>query len=73
MTTTTSQRNAPVVRIVSGHASVPGGALGARDSRNRPGAHNDLHAPIVMSLLAASTTLALYDLYVLISTLATTG
>ena len=30
-----------------------------------------LHAPIVMSLLAVSTTLALYDLYVLISALAT--
>jgi hypothetical protein len=70
---TPASRAAPIVTIVSGHASLPGGDFGAHNSRNRHDANDDLHAPIVMSLLVASTTLALYDLYVLISTLATTG
>lgn len=70
MTPPASQRPAPVVRIVSGHSTLTSGDVGAR---NRHGANDNLHGPIVMSLLVASTTLALYDLYVLVSTLAVTG
>jgi hypothetical protein len=62
---------APVVTIVSGHAGLPGAGFAAHDSRNRRGANSDgVNAATVMSLLACSTTLALYDLYVLASTLA---
>jgi hypothetical protein len=69
-----SHRAAPAVRIVSGYASVPGGESLARASHRRRGANSDrVNASIVMSLLISSTSLALYDLFVLVSALAANG
>jgi len=62
-------RDAPDVRIVSGHGGLHGDAFGVHGSPHPRPAHRDPHGPIVMCLLAASTTLALYDLYVLICAL----
>lgn len=56
----------PTVRVVATH---PGGPPGAsRPPRSRPNASSQgLYVWIVMSLLIASTALALYDLYLLAS------
>lgn len=62
-------RAAPDVRVVSNHAGLQGDAFGLPSALHRRRARRDANAPIVMCLLAASTTLALYDLYVLISAL----
>jgi hypothetical protein len=63
-----SKQAAPTVTISSRNGSVPGIGSGARDPRNRRAASTDgVNASIVLILLLASTALALYDLYVLIS------
>ncbi|MDX6676229.1 MAG: hypothetical protein QOE31_281 [Solirubrobacteraceae bacterium] len=64
-----SARAAPDVRIVSGHAGIHGDAFGVRDSLHVRPVSRDPHASMVVWLLGASTTLALYDLFVLVSAL----
>jgi hypothetical protein len=67
-----SRQTAPSVRIVADPPGLPGAQFGGPDSRRRRRAGSDSRpGSIMMSLLVVSTTLALYDLYVLLSTLAT--
>lgn len=64
-----AQRRGPTVRIESQQATMSAGALHAHASRSHAKVQS-LNMWILMSLLVASTTLALYDLYLLASVLA---
>lgn len=65
---------APTVVIVSNGAPAGGGGSRPPASRDRHRAHSQgLYVWIVMSLLVASTALAVYDLYLLMSALTGTA
>lgn len=64
-----TQRQGPTVRIVLDRPSIAvGGSFTGSPSGHSPKANN-WYAWIVMSLLIASTALALYDLFLLMSVL----
>lgn len=65
-----SRSRAPIVTVVSQGSGLPGGGALPPGSRSRQSARGQgLYVWIVMSLLVASTTLAVYDLFVLTSAL----
>ena len=62
----------PSVRVVSSHSSLYGPSSRPPGSRSRHNAKSQgLYVWVVMALLVASTTLALYDLYLLMSIVST--
>lgn len=64
----------PSVKVVSNHPSIHGPGSGPPGRRSRHNAKSQgLYVWVVMALLLASTTLALYDLYLLMSIVTTGG
>ena len=65
-----SQRQTPVVRIVSRDTAGVAAARAVASQRRHNASATNINTVIVMTLLLASTALALYDLYLLLSILA---